>query len=116
MVQIIENLVANSVYWMGMKRSRDRLFEPVITIDVHGGPPTILYQDNGPGIAPENREAVFRPFFSLKEKSRRRGLGLFIARECAERNGGTMILSDEGLAESGRLRQFVIELPPGSAT
>ena len=115
MVQILENLVVNSVYWMGIKRTRDRGYKPTITVDVHGGPPTILYRDNGPGIAPENREAVFRPFFSLKEKARRRGLGLFIARECAERNGGTLSLSDEGLKVTGRLNQFVVELPAGAA-
>ena len=114
MVQILENLVTNSVYWMGMKRTRDRGFKPTITIDVHDGPPTILYQDNGPGIAPDNREAVFRPFFSLKERAQRRGLGLFIARECAERNGGTLTLSEEGLEQTGRLRQFVVELPAGA--
>lgn len=63
------------------------------------------------GIAPENRDKVFRAFFSLKEKAKRRGLGLFIARECAEHNGGTLVLDDHIDAATGRLHRFTLELP-----
>jgi len=110
-VQIIENLISNSVYWLAMRKTRQPNFSPEIRISVHGSPPTLIYEDNGMGIAPENRDKVFRAFFSLKEKAKRRGLGLFIARECAEHNGGTLVLDDHIDTATGRLHRFTLELP-----
>ncbi|MGL4318035.1 MAG: sensor histidine kinase [Pseudomonas sp.] len=54
--------------------------------------------DNGQGIAPEQREAVFEAFFRV-EGSRNRssggvGLGLTIAREAARRQGGDILLEE----------------------
>lgn len=114
-IQILENLISNSKYWMDMKASREPSYKPKITIEVLDHPPTILYSDNGPGIAPENRERIFRSFFSLKEKPKRRGLGLFIGRECAEYLGGTLTLDDVPSQETGRLNRFIIELPGSAA-
>lgn len=110
-VQILENLISNSKYWLEMRSTRDSRFEPTITIVAHDNPPTIIYEDNGTGIAPENRDKVFQPFFSLKEKAKRRGLGLFIARECAEFNDGSLVLDDNKDPSTGRLHRFTFELP-----
>lgn len=110
-VQILENLLSNSKYWLAIRGGREKGFRPTITVTVHGNPPSIVYEDNGPGIAPENRDRVFRAFFSLKEKTKRRGLGLFIARECAEFGGGSLTLDEQGDADSGRLHRFTLELP-----
>jgi signal transduction histidine kinase len=110
-VQIIENLLSNSKYWLQMRAERDTAFKPRISVTVHNDPPSMIYEDNGPGIAPENVERVFRAFFSLKEKSKRRGLGLFIARECAEFGGGTLVLDDHRDSITGRLHRFTLELP-----
>lgn len=115
-IQILENLLSNSKYWMEMKVSREPGYKPKITIDVLENPPTIVYSDNGPGIAAENRERIFRSFFSLKEKQKRRGLGLFIGRECAEYLGGTLILDETPSKETGRLNRFILELPGSVAT
>ncbi|AZD84627.1 Sensor histidine kinase [Pseudomonas chlororaphis subsp. aureofaciens] len=54
--------------------------------------------DHGPGIAEDQREAVFEPFYRL-EGSRNRnsggvGLGMTIAREAAERLGGQLHLEE----------------------
>jgi signal transduction histidine kinase len=114
-VQIIENLISNSVYWLAMRKTRHPNFSPEIRISVHGSPPTLIYEDNGMGIAPENRDKVFRAFFSLKEKAKRRGLGLFIARECAEHNGGTLVLDDHIDPATGRLHRFTLELPDSAS-
>ncbi|MBY5841267.1 sensor histidine kinase [Rhizobium leguminosarum] len=110
-IQILENLISNSVYWMSMRAEREPSFKQRISISVHSGPPSIYFEDNGRGIAPENREEVFKPFFSLKEKSKRRGLGLFIAREAAEYHNGKLILDEESNPETGRLHRFILELP-----
>lgn len=114
-IQILENLISNSKYWMDMRASREPSYKPRITIEVLDHPPTILYADNGPGIAPENRERIFRSFFSLKEKPKRRGLGLFIGRECAEYLGGTLTLDETPSRATGRLNRFVLELPGSTA-
>ena len=115
-IQILENLISNSKYWMDLRASRELGYKPTISIEVLDNPPTILYADNGPGIAPENRERIFRSFFSLKEKPKRRGLGLFIGRECAEYIGGTLTLDESPSKDTGRLNRFVLELPESVRT
>ena len=110
-VQILENLISNSIYWLDLGRRSDRRFRPVITICITGDPLTIVYRDNGRGISKEHQEKVFLPFFSLKEPSKRRGLGLFIARECAQYHGGKLFLDDRTIDDNGRVHRFILELP-----
>ena len=52
-----------------------------------------------------------KEFFSLKEKRKRRGLGLYIAREIANYHQGTLELSNQIDDETGRLHRFLFELP-----
>ena len=58
---------------------------------------TINVDDDGPGIAPEHRENVFRPFLRLDEARNQdeggSGLGLAIARDIARAHGGDIVLS-----------------------
>ncbi len=110
-VQILENMISNSLYWLELRSQHDLSFQPRITLEIEEDPLTIIYEDNGRGIAKENREKVFRAFFSLKEKSKRRGLGLYIARECAEYHGGTLTLDEKANPDTGRLHRFVLTLP-----
>ncbi len=112
-VQIIENLISNSVYWLDIRGERET-FVPKIHVTVRPNPPTLIFEDNGRGVAPENREAVFKLFFSLRDTKRRRGLGLFIAREAALHHGGTLTLEDLKDPATGRLHRFVLELPQGA--
>ncbi|MBV1704433.1 MAG: two-component sensor histidine kinase, partial [Hyphomicrobiales bacterium] len=64
--------------------------------------------DDGPGIAPESREDVFRPFVRLDEARNQdqagSGLGLAIARDVARAHGGDVTLSTSPL---GGLRASV---------
>ena len=110
-VQILENLVSNSLYWLDLRKRHEPDFQPCISISLEIDPLTVTYEDNGRGIAKENRENVFRAFFSLKEKSKRRGLGLYIARDCAEYHGGSLALDRHVNRNTGRLHRFVLELP-----
>ncbi|GGP09776.1 HAMP domain-containing histidine kinase [Nonomuraea glycinis] len=71
---------------------------------------TLEVLDDGGGIAPEQREEVFRRFTRL-DASRSRdaggtGLGLAIARDVAETHGGTLTIED---SDSGA--RFVLRLP-----
>ncbi|MGO1118711.1 ATP-binding protein [Rhodovibrionaceae bacterium A322] len=65
----------------------------------------IFIDDNGPGIAADMREEVFKPFVRLEESrnldSGGTGLGLTIARDAVHGHGGTLTLHD---APTGGLR------------
>ncbi|OLP76561.1 Sensor histidine kinase YycG [Symbiodinium microadriaticum] len=98
-VQVLENLISNSIYWMDVEKQRKMSFRPELTISLEDNPPRIRFSDNGPGISKQYKDRVFDLFFSLKDKSRRRGLGLYIAREAAEHNGGDLILDPDILNE-----------------
>ncbi len=69
---------------------------------------SIIVDDDGAGIAPANREDVFRPFYRLDEARNQdeggAGLGLAIARDIARSHGGDITLSDSPL---GGLRAAV---------
>ena len=71
----------------------------------------ISVKDSGPGIAPEYHERIFERFFRVdRARSRARGgagLGLAIAKQAVERNGGRITLESD--ADHGSL--FRIELP-----
>ncbi len=110
-VQIVENLISNSIYWLDLRRQREPEFKPEVKISVGTDPLMVSYQDNGNGVAKQNQEKIFRAFFSLKEKSKRRGLGLYIARECAKYHGGSLTLDGKANQETGRLHRFTLELP-----
>jgi len=66
----------------------------------------IVISDDGPGIAPEDRERVFVPFFSTKPSGT--GLGLALARKFIGEAGGTIVCEDGGLRRGCRFR---ISLP-----
>ena len=106
-VQVIENLLSNSVYWMGLEKLKKPRFSPKLQVSLETNPVTIFFEDNGPGIAPGYANRIFDLFFSLKEKNRRRGMGLYIARECAEFNGGSLTLDLELKNNVGKLNRFI---------
>ncbi len=56
--------------------------------------------DDGPGVASDHRESIFEPFFSMSGSS---GLGLYISRELAESNGGTLELTSYNKGAQFRL-------------
>lgn len=111
-VQILENLINNSVYWMDLRAEEEPRYQAKIEIKIGNSENSMEYTDNGPGIQPSMREEVFKAFFSTKGKSRRQGLGLYIARDCAMHHGGSLYLSEERSVHRGRLNTFVLELPP----
>ena len=61
----------------------------------------VMVDDDGPGIAPDRREEVFRPFRRLEESRNSEtggvGLGLTIARDIVHAHGGAIMLEDSPL-------------------
>jgi len=110
-LQVVHNLLDNSFYWLTAKRRKHDVVEDdrqvVIAVNARHG--TFEVYDNGPGIAPENKERIFREFYTLKKSGEGKGLGLFISRELMELYGGSIELSDEDVNENGRLTTFVVD-------
>jgi len=83
-----------------------------VTLDGDGdGAAVLTVADDGPGVPPAARDVVFERFTRLDEARSARdggaGLGLAIARDIAERHGGTLTLDDDGSPGA----RFVLRLP-----
>ena len=86
------NLVANAqhhAHKISLQASREHRF-----VAIH-------VDDDGPGIAPEHREDVFRPFYRLDDARNQdhggAGLGLAIARDIARSHGGDISLAKSAM-------------------
>jgi signal transduction histidine kinase len=98
-LQIISNLLSNAFRWTpdgGRIELALGSENGVVTVDV---------ADSGPGIKADQRERIFRPFWSLD--GRGTGLGLPIAKELAVALGGRIDLE----SEVGRGSRFRLVLP-----
>ena len=84
-----------------------------------GDAAVVSVTDTGPGISPEDRKKVFKPFQQLDSSIRRRhggsGLGLSISRQFVEMHGGKMWLESpstaRGAGEGGVGTTFYFSLP-----
>jgi two-component system sensor histidine kinase KdpD len=65
-------------------------------------------EDRGPGIAPADRERLFRPFERGRTRASGTGLGLTIARGFVEAHGGKLWLDEQ---EPGEGTRFIFTLP-----
>jgi signal transduction histidine kinase len=82
-----------------------------LKIDVEVGPESvrIVFDDEGPGIPPENLGRIFEPYFSTREAGV--GLGLAMTRKIATDHGGD--LTADNRPEGGS--RFVLQLPAARA-
>ncbi|KRB85992.1 histidine kinase [Sphingomonas sp. Root710] len=110
LTRVIENLVENAVSFS----PPGGLVQVAATRD--GDDVVIRVEDEGPGVPPEAREAIFNRFHSDRPESeefgRHSGLGLAIAKAIVEGHHGTIIATDRDNAPSGA--KFVIRLPAWS--
>jgi len=87
---------------------------PLTTHQDHHSPLTVIeliVEDNGPGIAPQQREHMFDPFYSGRQAGRGPGLGLPIAWRLAREIGGDVRFDD---IPNGPTR-FVLTIPRPAA-
>ena len=87
--RVVGNLIGNAVRHGGSAR---------ITMAVRDAEFRLAIDDNGPGIPPHQLEAVFQPFYradaSRSSGTAGSGLGLYIARDLVEREGGRITLAN----------------------
>src|SRR5581483_5784495 len=98
-LQIISNLLSNAFRWTP-EGGRIEL-----ELSASNGAVSVSVSDTGGGITPEERERIFRPFWSRDGGGT--GLGLTIARELALALGGRIELE----SSPGRGSRFELTLP-----
>ena len=97
--QIVSNLLDNAFAWTPDGGRID------LGLTASNGTVAISIADSGPGIGPEERERIFRPFWSRAGEGT--GLGLPIARELAHALGGELMLE----SQLGKGSRFELRLP-----
>lgn len=98
-LQIISNLLTNAFRWTPDGGRVE------LGLDASNGRIAVAVDDSGPGVAPEEQERIFRPFWSRDDSGT--GLGLTIAHELAVALGGRIELE----SELGRGSRFELVLP-----
>jgi PAS domain S-box-containing protein len=104
LMQVFLNLLLNAEQAIRENREKG-------TIRVRTGRDTkavwVVFQDDGPGIAPENLPHIFDPFFTTKRPGRGTGLGLSICKTVLREHGGNI----DAASAPGGGAVFTITLP-----
>ena len=105
--RILDNLIDNAMTYSDQA--------PCVSVSVGPGG-TIDVEDHGRGVPEADREAIFERFHRVHDASRTSppgaGLGLYIARELAQRYGGSLELVASSLGEGSSFR---LSLPAAPA-
>jgi hypothetical protein len=99
MVQVLVNLVLNAI-----DASPDG-GALAVRVSRHQSEVLIGVEDQGPGVPPELRASIFRPFFTTKHMGT--GLGLPISLQIVRRHGGSLRVEDRPAGGAA----FVVTLP-----
>jgi signal transduction histidine kinase len=106
-LQVLGNLLDNAA-----KHAPDKAPIRVAARQV-GALAVVSVQDTGPGVPPAERERIFERFTQLDSGATRQaggvGLGLYIARQLANAQGGALLATDP--AEAGQGARFELRLP-----
>ncbi len=97
--QVLLNLIDNAIragaatLWLHVEEDGDTLQVKVC--------------DDGTGIATEDAERIFNPFYTRRKDGTGTGLGLYLSRQIMEEHGGEL----RPLRQTGRGACFVVEIP-----
>jgi two-component system NtrC family sensor kinase len=103
--QVFVNITTNAIHAVVESGRKDGRVE----ITTEKGPlgAAITFKDNGVGIPKENREQVFRLFYTTKPPGKGTGLGLPICQNIVKNLGGEILLE----STVGEGTAFTIHLP-----
>jgi len=102
--QLLQNLIGNAVKYRGTDPPRVH-----VSCQREEDGCVFCVRDNGVGIAPENRERIFRMFERIGTESQRAGtgIGLAVCKRIVERHGGRIWVE----SEAGRGSMFCFSIP-----
>jgi nitrogen fixation/metabolism regulation signal transduction histidine kinase len=109
--RVVINLVDNAVEALGGVGAATRPdgSAPTIVVETQHDRPLgvarIVIADNGPGIPAADRDKLFMPYYSTKQRGS--GLGLAIVRRIVAEHGGSIDVTDN----TPRGTRFAVELP-----
>lgn len=102
--EVFLNIIINAENEIKLAHGRGNL---VIKTEAVDGTIRTSFEDDGPGIAKENMERIFNPFFTTREVGKGTGLGLSICHGIITEHGGRIYAE----SELGRGATFIVELP-----
>ena len=101
--RVLGNLIGNALRHGGNAR---------VALEARAGEARVVIDDDGPGIAADQLDAVRRPFYRVPAgpdaQAGGSGLGLYIANDLAERHGGRVLLANR--PEGGLRAELVLPL------
>lgn len=101
---LLENLIANAI-----EHSPKPVTVRISSTREADGGWCIRVRDDGPGIAAEQQEKIFKPFFRLERSEVHAGLGLTVCRKIVELQGGTIACAES--SERGTEIRFSLPSP-----
>ena len=104
--QVVLNLVANAEQAFG-EADRERQIRIRTAVERDGTQIVLEVSDNGPGIAREQQDRIFNPFFTTKPVGQGTGLGLSISDGIVREHGGRIRVD----SAPGEGATFIVELP-----
>ncbi len=108
--QLLTNLLLNASQAVATQRPGDHKI--LVRLFSHEDQVVLEVADSGPGIPPELRKKVFKPFFTTRDRSQGTGLGLALcAKIVAEHEGQLEYIKDRSLPGAC----FQVRLPAASA-
>lgn len=108
--QVFMNIINNALQALSKKHNETDLFLNIKSWH-EGDFVYISFEDNGLGIAEENKKRIFEPFFTTKEVGEGTGLGLSITFKIVEKHKGQIKVN----SEINKGAKFTIKLPVKSA-
>ena len=82
--RLVLNLVDNAIQAVDPRKG---IIQLEVSVDFEGRRIIFRCDDNGPGVPPDIRKDMFKPFFTTKPPGQGTGLGLYICHEIAVRHG-----------------------------
>jgi two-component system sensor histidine kinase TctE len=105
----VRNLVDNAIHYSG----RGGVVTVRVLADRFSGVQILQVEDDGPGIAPHERELVMQPFYrTLGTNVDGSGLGLAIVQEIAQQHGASVSMEDTHPDRARRGLQMSVRFEP----
>ena len=105
LIQVFDNLINNSLYWLEKRAQREGATGLKIKATIKS--PFVYFEDNGWGVENNVEDSLFEPFVTRKPAGEGRGLGLYIVRNLLNAEGCDIALCDER-NQLGRRYKFIL--------